>query len=249
MHAVSYGSDASDARTVLLLHGGGVAGWMWEPSLIDENAENRIIVVDLPGHGRSVDDPYQSHAATIDGLAALLRRESPDAPVTVVGFSLGAQLAILLASRHPDLVDGVVAVSAQATRAPFTGAALGLLGLTAPLARRRWFAKLQARELFIPPSLLEKYIATSASITRETLLASVGENVRFRVPDGWSGFPGRSLVMVGEREHAFMRESAALIAAGNSRSELLIVAGSGHGIPLQRPDWFREHVGDWIASG
>ncbi|WP_460796576.1 alpha/beta fold hydrolase [Microbacterium sp. GXF0217] len=249
MHSISYGSDASDARTVVLLHGGGVAGWMWEPSLIDENAGNRIIVVDLPGHGQSDDDRYESHTVTVDRLASLLRRDSRDAPATVVGFSLGAQLAILLASRHPDLVDGIVAVSAQAKSAPFSGIALGLLGLAAPLARRRWFAKLQARELFIPSALRENYIATSASITRETLLASVGENMRFRIPDGWSDFRGRSLVMVGEREHAFMRESAASIAAGNSRSELLIVAGCGHGVPLQRPDWFRERVGDWIAAG
>ncbi|UOQ56143.1 alpha/beta fold hydrolase [Leucobacter allii] len=91
-----------DAPPVLLLHGGGVAGWMWD-SLRDElRADHRVLVPDLPGHGASAGAPYLSHDATIDDLARLLATHAPDRPSAVVGFSLGAQLAIRLASERPD---------------------------------------------------------------------------------------------------------------------------------------------------
>ena len=35
---------------------------------------------------------------------------------------------------------------------------------------------------------MEDYLRTSQSITTETLLAAVGENIRFTIPDGWRTF-------------------------------------------------------------
>ena len=160
----------------------------------------------------------------------------------VVGFSLGAQLAILLASRRPDLVRAVVVISAQAEPSPFPALLLTMLGLAAPLARNEGFARLQARELFIPEALIHDYLRTSRGITRATLLASVGENVRFTIPDEWEVFPGRSLILVGVKEHSVMRRSAQRIADALPGSELEIVADCGHGIPLQKPAWLARRL-------
>lgn len=241
-------SGVSAAPPVLLLHGGGVAGWMWD-SLRRALEPNRLVLVpDLPGHGRSVGEPYASHAQTVSALEQSLRATAGDQAVTVVGFSLGAQLALRLASEHPDLVSQAVIVSAQAKPLPFTRLTLAALGMSAPLTRRRWFARLQARELFVPAHLLEEYISTSAGITKETLLAAVGDNLRFRLPDEWALFPGRALIMVGGRERRLMRESAAAIHAAHPRSELSVVDGCGHGIPLQRPEWFTDRVVRWLGA-
>jgi pimeloyl-ACP methyl ester carboxylesterase len=237
----------ADAPPVLLLHGGGVAGWMWDSLRKRLEPDHRVLVPDLPGHGSSSDEPYRSHAQTTESLAALVAAEVSE-PVAVVGFSLGAQLTILLAADHADLIRSAMVVSAQARPAAFTGVTLRALSAAAPLARRRWFARLQARELFIPPDLLEDYIETSASITRPTLVAAVGENMRFRLPEGWSRFSGHALVMVGGRERALMRESASIIHAALPTSEREVVAGCGHGIPLQRPDWFGDRVSRWLSA-
>ncbi|MGI5191229.1 alpha/beta fold hydrolase [Promicromonospora sp. CA-289599] len=232
---------------VLLLHGGGVAGWMWDSLCQSLERTHSVLVPDLPGHGGSADEPYRSHVETVDELAQVLAQQGKDA-AAVIGFSLGAQLTIELASRHGELVDRVMVVSAQAKVMPFTDLTLQTLGMAAPLARRRWFARLQARELFIPPHLLEQYIDTSARVTKETLLAAVGDNLRFELPGEWSDFRGRALVMVGRRERALMRDSAAVVHAALPSSELEVVAGCGHGIPLQRPEWFNARVTDWLLA-
>ncbi|HLR46079.1 MAG TPA: alpha/beta hydrolase, partial [Deinococcales bacterium] len=232
----------------LLLHGGGVAGWMWEPLVWTLQPGRRLFVPDLPGHGRSADRPYVSHAETVRELAALLRTGGNRQPAAVIGFSLGAQLAVLLAARWPELVSEAVIVSAQAQPLRLNRAVLSLLGLTAPLARRRWFARLQAKELSIPAAMLEDYIATSAGITRETLLSSVSENFGFELPEEWKQFPGRALVMAGARERKLMRDSAVTIHRALPGSELEIVEGCGHGIPLQKPAWFSERLADWLKA-
>ncbi len=246
MFLTSSGPDT--ASPVLLLHGGGVAGWMWD-SLRERLEPNyAVLVPDLPGHGRSATEPYVSHTTTIAAIAELLATTVPGRPATVIGFSLGAQLAIQLASEHPDLVSQAVIVSAQAKAMPFTDLTLAAIGVSASLARKRWFAKLQARELFIPPHQMENYISTSAGITKATLLAAVGGNVTFTLPNTWSTFSGRVLIMVGGRERRLMRDSADSIHAALPASELSVVDGCGHGIPLQRPDWFNDRVVDWLAA-
>jgi len=231
---------------LLLLHGGGVAGWMWRPMTAHLRGSHRLIVPDLPGHGDQARNDYESHEATLARLIELLEDES--APASVVGFSLGAQLAVLLAARRPDLVSRVAVVSAQAvpTRAP--GATLALLDATAGLAAHRWFATLQASSLFIPRDLLEEYLQTSATVSRRTLHNAVGDNIRFTVPEGWSAFGGPALILAGGKERAMMRRSAALLHAALPHSELEIVDGCGHGIPLQRPEWFARRIEDWIGD-
>ncbi|KQQ04187.1 MULTISPECIES: alpha/beta fold hydrolase [unclassified Rathayibacter] len=240
-------SGDRDGAPVLLLHGGGVAGWMWTELRKVLEADHLVLVPDLPGHGGSADEDYRSHSSTVDVLATVLRR-SARGPAAVIGFSLGAQLAMRLASEHPDLVGRVMIVSAQARPLPFARATLLLLGLAAPLSRRRWFARLQARELFIPDESMEDYIRTSARISRRTLLEAVGENLRFEIPAGWSDVTGDALVMAGSRERSVMRRSAAAIHEALPGSILEIIDGGGHGIPLQRPEWFAARVARWLSA-
>ncbi|CAL9587122.1 2-succinyl-6-hydroxy-2,4-cyclohexadiene-1-carboxylate synthase [Nocardiopsis dassonvillei] len=244
MYVGKFGPEG--APTVLLLHGGGVAGWMWEPLRVRLGDGLRLVVPDLPGHDRSADEPYRSHERTVRELAGVLAQERSDGPAAVVGFSLGAQLAVLLAAHRPDLVDRAVVVSAQAVPTPFPSFTVGLVGATSGLARRRWFARLQARELFVPEALMEDYLRTSATISRPTLTAVVGENIRFTVPGGWPRFPGRALVLAGARERGLMRDSARALHEALPGSGLAVVGECGHGIPLQRPEWLAERLREWL---
>jgi pimeloyl-ACP methyl ester carboxylesterase len=217
---------------------------MWEPTCRHLAEDRRLLIPDLPGHGRSADQDYVSHDDTVQQLATALERQ--ERPVAVVGFSLGAQLAVLLAARRPDLVDRVAVVSAQTVPLRAPGAMLALLRVTAGLARREWFARLQASALFVPEDLLPRYVQTSAGISRDTLLHAVGDNIAFGVPDGWSGFPGPALILAGAQEKPLMKKSAALLHEALPQSILEIVEGCGHGIPLQQPAWFARRIETWL---
>ncbi|MBY0689008.1 alpha/beta hydrolase [Microbacterium marinilacus] len=255
MHVGRFG--APGGRTLLLLHGGGVGGWMWEPLRRHLDPGLRLIVPDLPGHDRSAGLPYVSHERTAAALAAIVERKAAG-PVAVVGFSLGAQLTVALAASRPDLVERAAVISAQAIPTRGAGATSALLAAAAPLARKRWFARLQARQLFVPDELLDDYLRASARISRRTLVSAVGDNIRFTVPSGWRAFSGPALILAGERERAVMIRSARLLHVELDGSELdgreldgrelEIVPGCGHGIPLQRPGWLARRLEGWLDT-
>jgi pimeloyl-ACP methyl ester carboxylesterase len=81
--------------TLLLLHGLGVNGAVWQP-LTRELADwpGTIVVPDFRGHGRSPHaQPYSigQHAADV---AALIE---PDMPLVIVGHSMGGLIGLMLA--------------------------------------------------------------------------------------------------------------------------------------------------------
>ncbi|WP_040160438.1 alpha/beta fold hydrolase [Nigerium massiliense] len=68
------------------------------------------ILVDLPNHGRSDWTEDFSYADMADSVAELVRAERGSDPFTLVGHSMGGKVAMAVALRHPDLLDGLVVV-------------------------------------------------------------------------------------------------------------------------------------------
>ncbi|MBF6590287.1 MAG: alpha/beta fold hydrolase [Ktedonobacterales bacterium] len=105
----------ADGPVVVGLHGLASAARSLAASVLplaDDGA--RVYLPDLLGHGASpypAGDPYdiESHVAALGQWAdATVGHE----PLWLVGYSLGAQLALAWAAREPERVRGVVAISA-----------------------------------------------------------------------------------------------------------------------------------------
>jgi pimeloyl-ACP methyl ester carboxylesterase len=85
------------APTVLLLHGLGATGAVWTNvcAILEQRVLSRLIAPDLAGHGTAAWRPHYSVGAMAAELAEDLRGS---ADVLVVGHSLGAYIALALAS-------------------------------------------------------------------------------------------------------------------------------------------------------
>jgi pimeloyl-[acyl-carrier protein] methyl ester esterase len=82
-------------------------GDVWESVIPSLAKDYRVTAVDLPGHGRSVDDPGD---ISLQGLAKqVLKIMPPDA--TLVGWSMGGLVATQLVLDNPDAINGLVLVS------------------------------------------------------------------------------------------------------------------------------------------
>ncbi|MEU6348988.1 alpha/beta hydrolase [Streptomyces sp. NPDC047072] len=103
------GADRA-GETLLLVHGGACDSHDWSAQIGAFAARHRVIAPDLRGHGRSTGlTGGQRPRDFADDLAELLD-EIATGPVVVVGHSLGAVVASVLAVEHPSLVRAVVAV-------------------------------------------------------------------------------------------------------------------------------------------
>jgi len=106
LSAIRFGTGAPRA---VFLHGAGLNAHTWDRTAIDLGAP--AIAVDLPGHGDSSwrdDADYAPETLAPDIIRAI--EEWTDAPVTLVGQSLGGLTASHVAASRPDLVADLVLV-------------------------------------------------------------------------------------------------------------------------------------------
>jgi pimeloyl-ACP methyl ester carboxylesterase len=110
---------ASASPPLVLLHGGVVGITMFGPNLAALAEHRRVIAVELQGHGHTadIDRPLRCELMA-DDIAALLKQLGI-ARAHVLGYSLGACVALQFVIRHPELVRRLVLVSTSAKRSGY----------------------------------------------------------------------------------------------------------------------------------
>lgn len=105
---------------VVLLHGSVLSRAIWRGlGYLEPLAQHHTVIrVDLRGHGRS-GTPHEAQAYTqerfvADLLAVLDAEQHPRA--SLLGYSLGARVALSTAVRHPDRVERLVCLGGSASR-------------------------------------------------------------------------------------------------------------------------------------
>jgi len=103
--------DQGSGVPVILLHGGAVDSRFFEHNIGPLAEHLRVIPTDLWGHGRTRDREsdfsLDSFAADVEELI----EQVVGGPAHVVGHSIGAEVALAVALRRPDLVRRLVIVS------------------------------------------------------------------------------------------------------------------------------------------
>ncbi len=120
-----------DGPPILLLHGLGGDMSVWET--LAPQLNGRAVALDLRGHGKSGDGPWEWEAVLddIEGVAVHLGLDDP----VVVGHSLGGILAGMWARRHPGRPVVSLDGHRSATTRPANYAGLAPDRLEADLAR------------------------------------------------------------------------------------------------------------------
>jgi pimeloyl-ACP methyl ester carboxylesterase len=96
-------------RTIVLVHGVNDQAGSWSTVIPKLAPKFRLVAIDLPGHGDSAPatGPLPMRML-IDALAGVIERESPGAPVVLVGNSMGGWVSMLYAVEHPERVSHLV---------------------------------------------------------------------------------------------------------------------------------------------
>ena len=114
----------SPSPPLLLIHGAANDSDAWQQVAAGlATAGCRVLVPDLPGHGRSGGSPLASIEALADWLPALLDAAGSERAV-LVGHSMGSLVALEGAARHPQRCSGLALLGASAPM-PVAEALLG----------------------------------------------------------------------------------------------------------------------------
>jgi pimeloyl-ACP methyl ester carboxylesterase len=202
----------------------------------------RVAVTDLRGHGDS-DKSFSEFGdvATAGDLEALIIALGE--PAILVGNSMAAGSAVLVAARHPELVSGLVLLG-PFVRGPETSAVARLM--TRLLMTPLWAAK--AWSLYLPklyagtrPADFAQYRdQVSTAIKRPGYARAFSLTTRTRHDDAEQALPlvtAPALIVMGQLDPDF--PDPALEAnwiADQLRGEVLMVPDSGHYPQSQRAD-------------
>jgi pimeloyl-ACP methyl ester carboxylesterase len=99
--------NLSGKSTIVLIHGACASGLNWDLVVPHLTYSYHILIPDLPGHAQSRNVTPFSVEYSSRLLERLIRKHAISGKAHIVGHSLGAHVAIKLASSYPDVVNGV----------------------------------------------------------------------------------------------------------------------------------------------
>ena len=236
-------SDFGDLRAIgadpkpqlLLIHGVGLRAEAFNAQLASLATDLRVVAVDMPGHGEStpfVDTPTMADFA--DRIAAAII-----APTVVIGHSMGAVIALDIASRFPNKVlavgalNGIFNRSEAATKAICARAdALDPGKVNDPTATlQRWF-----KDLTCPEAVACKSWLTSVNPQSYKTAYSLFANQTGPKADDLKGISVPALFMTGGEEPNSTPQMSLEMADLVQNGRAVIVDGAAHMMPMTHPD-------------
>jgi 2-succinyl-6-hydroxy-2,4-cyclohexadiene-1-carboxylate synthase len=249
---------------VLLLHGftGRSTNWTTLAALL-RRLGRRTIVVDLLGHGRS-DAPSDPARYAIgrqaDDLLSLLDRLGAR-PADLVGYSMGARIALRLAADRPDAVRRLVlespsagiadAAERVARRGRDEALALGLERDGIEAFVRHW----ERQPVFASHAALPSGAQARLRVERlgnrpiglAASLRGAGQGVADPLHDRLGTITVETLVIAGALDPVGLGRAEAVRDA-IPRARLEVVAGAGHAPHLERPAAYRRLVVAFLGA-
>jgi pimeloyl-ACP methyl ester carboxylesterase len=251
----------ADAPTIVFLHGGGGAGWMWQPQ-VEQLTEFHCLVPDLPEHGQSLSEKPFNIQASARLVADLIRTRAHGGKAFVVGFSEGAQITVELLSQSPELVERAIISSALVRPIPGTGMLTpGLVRFSyrwsvTPFKNNDWWIRLNMKYAAgVPEKFYPQFRQTFQSLTEDGFIHVMLENQRFRIPAGLERVQTPTLIVCGKNEYSAMRQSARDLARaipGGAAYEVLhakkMSLAEEHSWNMTAPDLFTQMVRAWFTG-
>jgi len=205
-------------RTFVFIHGFGGKAEQWQYQMQNFAVENRVIALDMRGHGLS-DKPSGGYgmAQIVDDLETALTLLNVKGKIVLVGHSFGGAVVTEYALKNPDRIDGLILI---ATAGEFNLNFLFRLGLAFPAWLLRLIGPFTRTWLHAPPHALKKFYSDNMAHWK-----------------GWERLKSLevpTLVIRGHRDIVFERPLFEKVAGSIAGAEEADIGVSGHMVMLER---------------
>lgn len=219
--------------TFVLLHGIGMGRTVFTGLAEILARHGRVIAIDLPGYGEAPEPPRTPTVERLaDIVAAFLRAERIERPV-LIGHSMGTQVAVEVAARHPGLESRPV-----------------LLGPTVEIGQRRALEQLRRLAIDLldesPKVLLigaREYLRSGPHL-RQKMRAMLTHRPELAYPR----VQQPALVLRGEADNVAPLAWCERVTAALPQGRLAQAPGSGHETMIKNPDPAARLILEWLAD-
>lgn len=243
-----YVETVGHGAPILFLHGGLMS---FDTAYAKQReyfaARHQVIGIDQRGHGHSPDGPWElSYQLMADDTAAVIQAAKVG-PVDVVGHSDGANIALLLARDHPELVRRMVISGAN-----LRGLPPEQFEARKQLPAAQFEERVEKMAASLPPSFRADYAAVSpdgaghwmAMVTKCYWLWAQPIVIR---PDDLKKNQSPVLVVAGDHDFTSIEETTEIFR-GLPHGQLFLVPGTGHGTYQNRPQLVNLAMGEFLDA-
>ena len=243
---------------IAFCHGLFGQGRNWTQIAKGLSADHRVLLLDMPNHGRSPWTESFDYLDLADSVAGELEEVGP---VTLVGHSMGGKIAMCVALRHPELVErlAVVDVSPVAydSGREFVGYIETMRGLDLTVLDRREQADEALREA-VPNATVRSFLLQNLRRTADGWqwqlnLDLLGDSMSQLV--GWPGdrlgdasYDGPVLWIGGAGSDYVGDDHGAEMDRRFPRNRRVMVKGAGHWVHSEQPQVFLEVLRRFLAT-
>lgn len=250
--------DAGEGPVLLCIHGGapGAYGWgNFGPAVPHLAQYRRVIVVDLPGYGRSA--PRQIDGGRYGFYADLFARLLAELGIDradVLGLATGGAVAMMLAVHHAALVDDLVLVSTagglplfsvmpsegqKAIRAYYHGEG------PSPERMRSYIELMMYDQSLITDELVQERYEASIANARVDESKAVNEPVWREV----DRITARTLIIWGRENRVQGFDNGLFLLKQIPNADFHIFSRAGLWVPYERPEDFAGVVRHFLEAG
>ncbi|MFZ2539179.1 MAG: alpha/beta hydrolase [Oscillospiraceae bacterium] len=219
-----------DLPTIILLHGGGLSWWSIKNIADDLKDNYHIVIPIIDGHGEDGETTFVSIEDSADKLIQYIDQTQGGTVFAIGGLSIGAQIVVEILSKRETIAEFAIVESALLY--PIKGTAaltVPMLKLFYGLINKKWFAKMQAKTLFVPKHMFKQYYQDSLKISKQSLINITLSNGDYNLNDSVGKTKAKVLIIVGSKELGIMKKSANRLHSIIENSELYIADKMGHG--------------------
>ena len=205
-------------RTFVFIHGFGGKAEQWQYQIQKFAVENRVIALDLRGHGLS-DKPGRGYGMSrvVEDLETALTLLKVKGKIVLVGHSFGGAVVTEYALKNPDRVERLILI---ATAGEFNLNFLFRLGLALPVWLLRLIGPFTRSWLHAPPHALKKFYYDNM--------------FRWKGWDKFTQLVVPTLVIRGNRDIVFEKPAFARVTESIPGAEEADIGASGHMVMLER---------------
>ena len=221
-------------------------------------SDHRVLLVDMPHHGRS---DWRDHFDYVDVADQVAELFSADDPVALVGHSMGGKASMVLALRHPELVERLCVVDVSPvtyrSRGEFAGYIDAMQSLDLAGLERRSDADAALVEAVPDPTvrsfLLQNLRRDADTWAWRSNLAVLGRDLDQlgAWPEeelaGTSPYDGQTLWIAGQESGYIRDEYAAAMDRWFPRNRRVTIKGAGHWVHSEQPAVFLEVLRRFLA--
>lgn len=168
--SVNYTSEG-EGKTVVLLHGFLENSTMWNEITPVLAQKNRVICIDLLGHGKTGNLGYVHTMEEQAQMVHFVLNHLKLRKFTFIGHSMGGYVALAFAEMHPNSTKGLCLMNSTAMADPEDKKANRDRAIAAVKKSPRTFVKLAIPNLFAPENRT-KFVSEIDQITQEALKIS-----------------------------------------------------------------------------